>query len=78
MTHETQCSFCDAGVTLEVIDTPQPIRAWRMFECPFCLRTNFLPLPGQISSAVATCDPGVFDVRPDPREMVDAGSPQRH
>ena len=50
---ETFCQSCKQPVLLELIASPSA-HAWRMYNCPHCLKTNFLALP----SAVLRARPG--------------------
>jgi len=47
------CQFCTKKVVLDLVPGPQPVPAWRMFDCPHCHRTNFILLDAQIQSVRA-------------------------
>lgn len=47
---ETVCQSCKQPVVLELV-SPAGARAWRMFNCPHCLKTNFVALPAAVVRA---------------------------
>jgi hypothetical protein len=52
MNQHTRCIFCQQPVELHLAETPPAVRAWRMFECPRCLRANFRVLMSPIIAAL--------------------------
>jgi hypothetical protein len=52
MNQQTRCIFCSQSVELQMAETPPAVRAWRMFECPRCLRANFRVLMSPILAAL--------------------------
>jgi hypothetical protein len=48
MMHTTHCRLCQKSVSLETRPAPETAPAWRMFDCPHCLKTNFLLLTARV------------------------------
>lgn len=42
------CDSCGKAVTLILQLATSAETAWRWFDCPYCLKVNFLRLPGHI------------------------------
>jgi hypothetical protein len=63
MKHTTECQVCRKSVELDLVHTAHSARAWRMFECPHCLKTNFMVLTARISTAFAAPDPASVEQR---------------
>jgi hypothetical protein len=52
---ETVCQFCSKPVHLELAPV-HVAPAWRMFDCPYCHKTNFVLLPSRITGATRPKD----------------------